>query len=355
MGCLFCFPSDSRPGGLAPVTEGTYKGAGVDLDVAREVKGRIGAIAIATHGPEVLGGVGAFAGLYRLGDYRDPVLVSGTDGVGTKLKVATIAGRLDNIGEDLVNACVNDVIVCGAKPLLFLDYIAMSRLTLGVVEVLVQGMARACTDAGCALIGGETAQMPGMYAEGDVELVGFAMGVVERRDLLDPSSVCEDDVLVGVPSNGLHTNGYSLVRQVFGLDEDASPLTGRDPRLGEGLGDALLRPHRAYYSAVSPAFPSVKAMAHITGGGLIENVPRMLPPGLAARLDVSTWPVPAIFTVIQERGNIPQGEMYRVFNMGLGMVMACDPPNVDEVLTLVPEAMVVGEVVRSADGQRVIL
>ena len=337
------------------MTEGTYKAAGVDLDIAQEVKRRIGAIVSRTHGPEVVGGIGAFGAMYQLAHYKEPVLVCSTDGVGTKLRVAAMAGRYEHLGEDLVNACVNDVVVAGARPLLFLDYIAMPRLASEVVEMLVEGMARACGQAGCALIGGETAQMPGMYAEGEVELVGFAVGVVERNAILDPSAVHEGDTLVGVPSNGLHTNGYSLVRHAFGLDEDPSPLETYHQGLGETLGEALLRPHTPYYPLVGPAFPLAKAMAHITGGGLIENVPRMMPEGLGARFDVTAWPVPPVFSVIQERGEVARDEMYRVFNMGLGLVMACDPSDADEITGLVPDARVVGQVTRWAGDVRVIL
>ena len=332
-----------------------YRQAGVDLDASQDVKRRIGDIVARTHGPEVLAGVGAFGAMYSFTGYADPVLVASTDPVGTKLKLAVMTGRYEDIGTDLVNACVNDVIVCGANPLFFLDYINMSSLRPEVVVTLVEGMARACEDVGCALIGGETAEMPGVFADNNFDVSGFVLGVVERSEMIDTSKIEEGDVLIGVPSNGLHTNGYSLVRHVYGLDSDPSPLYEFRPELGETLGDALLRPHPPYFNQLKPVFGMVKGIAHVTGGGLIENVPRMLPNGLAARLDTDSWPIPPIFTQIQEDGGIPRDEMYHVFNMGLGMVLACDSSCVPEVLGLVTGAMEVGEVTVAAVGERVML
>ena len=337
------------------MTKQAYKKAGVDLEASREVKRRIRDIVARTHGPEVLAGVGAFGALYSFAGYTDPVLVASTDPVGTKLKLAVMTGRYEGIGADLVNACVNDVIVCGARPLLFLDYINMSRLRSEVVVTLVEGMARACEEVGCALIGGETAEMPGVFAGDNFDVSGFVLGVVERSEMIDTSKIEEGDVLIGVPSNGLHTNGYSLVRHVYGLDSDPSPLYEFRSELGETLGDALLRPHTPYYNQLKPVFGRVKGIAHVTGGGLIENVPRMLPDGLSARFDPDAWAVPPIFTQLQEDGGISRDEMYRVFNMGLGMVLACDPTRVSEVLKLVPEAVEVGEVVPGEGGARVML
>ena len=242
----------------------TYTAAGVDLDAAQDVKRSIASIAARTHGPQVLGGVGGFGALYRLAGYDEPVLVSSTDGVGTKLKLAIAMERYGVIGEDVVNACVNDVAATGAKPLFFLDYLALGELRPGVVEALVEGMARACEVNGCALIGGETAQMPGMYAIGEFDVAGFVVGAAERRELLDPARVREGDVLMGLPSNGLHTNGYSLVRYALGLDDDPAPLWENHAELGETLGDALLAPHPPYFPAVSRALPHLKAAAHVT-------------------------------------------------------------------------------------------
>ncbi len=332
----------------------TYRDAGVNLDAAQDIKERIKSIVAPTHGPKVLGGVGGFGALYRLSGYDDPVLVSSTDGVGTKLKLAIMMNRYDTIGEDLVNACVNDIIVCGAEPLFFLDYLAVGVLESDVVEVLIAGMARACEEAGCALIGGETAQMPGLYADGDFDMAGFVVGAVERDAILDGSEIRPGDAIIGIPSNGLHTNGYSLVRHALGLDDDPAPMNEVVPELGEGvtLGDALLLPHPSYVEAVRPVLPMLKGMAHITGGGIIENVPRVLPEGTAARFDSSSWRVPSIFTLLQERAAISRDEMYRVFNMGIGMALVCDAADADAILSVTPTAEIVGEVSRD-DGRRV--
>ena len=337
------------------MAEHTYKEAGVDLDAAADVKRRIEAIAAPTRGPQVLRGAGGFGAMYRLAGFREPVLVASTDGVGTKLKVAAAMHRYETIGEDLVNACVNDVIVSGAKPLFFLDYISVGALEVGVVEALLEGMSRACTEVECALVGGETAQMPGLYAEGDFDVAGFAVGAVEKGDILDGSTIGEGDVILGLSSTGLHTNGYSLARDIFGLDDDPSPLREFYPELGQTLGESLLAPHRSYYQVVRPVVPLVRAMAHITGGGLIENVPRVLPDGLAVRFDTASWRVPAIFHLLQEMGNISRNEMFRVFNMGLGLVVVCDGSKVADIVGLVPEATVVGEVVEHTGGERVVL
>ena len=336
-----------------PQSGQTYKDAGVDFDAAEAAKQRIKALAATTHGPEVLGGVGGFGGLFELSGYREPVLVAGTDNVGTKLKIALAVGRFENLGRDVVNACVNDVIACGAKPLFFLDYIATGKMDADLAEEIVRGITAACTENGCALIGGETSELPGLFAQGEFDLSGFAVGVVERDEILDGSNISEGDVLIGIPSNGLHTNGFSLVRHALGLDDDASPLFERHEELGGSIGEALLQPHTAYYPVVQPVLGLAKGMAHITGGGLRDNVPRMLPDGLGAHLDPSTWTVPPIFTLLQELSNIDSVEMYHVFNMGLGMVVACDPENAEEVCSLSPEARVVGEVVRATGERRV--
>lgn len=337
----------------------TYRDAGVNLDAAQDIKERIKAIVAPTHGAQVLGGVGGFGALYRLTGYDDPVLVSSTDGVGTKLKLAITMSRYDTIGEDLVNACINDIIVCGAEPLFFLDYLAVGELDSGVVEALIAGMARACEQAVCALIGGETAQMPGLYADGDFDMAGFVVGAVERDAILDGSDIRAGDIIIGLPSNGLHTNGYSLVRHALGLDDDPAPLQEVVSELAHGtnnsvtLGDALLMPHPSYVDAARAAQPHIKGMAHITGGGLIENMPRILPDGTAARFDSSAWRVPPIFTLLQERAAISRAEMYRVFNMGIGMALVCDQTEVDAVLAGIPTAEVVGEVSLDTNGERV--
>ena len=333
----------------------TYRDAGVNLDAAQDIKERIKSIVAPTHGSQVLGGVGGFGALYRLSGYDDPVLVSSTDGVGTKLKLAIMMDRYDTIGEDLVNACINDIIVCGAEPLFFLDYLAVASLEQDVVTSLISGMAHACEQAGCALIGGETAQMPGLYADGDFDMAGFVVGAVERSKILDGSGIGLGDAIIGIPSNGLHTNGYSLVRHALGLDDDSTPLNEVVPELGEGvtLGDALLMPHPSYVEAVRPVLPMLKGMAHITGGGLVENIPRILPEGTAARFDSSAWRVPPIFTLLQERATISREEMYRVFNMGIGMALVCEAAQADAVLAGVSGAELVGEVTPDANGELV--
>ena len=333
----------------------TYKSAGVDLDESRRLKSRIRDIAARTQGPETLAGVGAFGALYSLTGYDDPVLVASTDPVGTKLKLASMTGRYGGVGEDLVNACVNDVIVSGAKPILFLDYINMSVLRAEVALALVDGMARACAAVGCSLIGGETAEMPGVFADGAFDVSGFVLGAVERSEIIDGSTIKAGDAIIGVPSNGLHTNGYSLVRRVYGLDDDPAPLFAHRAELGETLADALLRPHPPYYNALRPAFGLAKGIAHITGGGLVENVPRILPEGLSARFDASSWRIPPIFPLIQRDGGIADDEMFRVFNMGIGMIIVCENARADETASLIPNAALVGEVAADDGGGRVVV
>jgi phosphoribosylformylglycinamidine cyclo-ligase len=346
----------------------TYAAAGVDIDARRRFIERIRPIAQATHRPEVLAGVGPFGGLFQLGAYREPVLVSSTDSVGTKVRIAALLGRYDTIGVDLVNQNVNDIITAGAEPLFFLDYIASSTLTPDDKLALVEGVASACKEAGCALIGGETADMPDLYAAGDFDLVGFVVGAVERDAIIDGSSIRAGDVLLGLPSNGLHTNGFSLVRRAFGVGLGGDPAEERarleriEPELGHSLGEELLRTHRSYVREALAVRDRVKGIAHITGGGLIENVPRMLPstgsgqgPGLGARIDRSTWEPPAIFRLIGREGNVAEDELWRTFNMGIGLVLAVDPAHVAAVRAALPEAVVVGEVVAAKGERRVML
>ena len=307
----------------------------------------------ATFTPEVLSDLSFFSGLFQLGGYERPVLASSTDGVGTKLKVACALDRHDTIGIDLVHHCVNDILTCGAEPLFFHDYIAMSRLRAQMVESIVSGMADACKRVGCALIGGETAEMPGLYPEGEYDLVGFIVGVVEREAIIDGKAIIAGDALVGLPSSGLHTNGYSLVRKIFGSERPT--LDTFHPQLGRTLGEELLEPHRCYCPVVKPLLLQIKGMAHITGGGLPGNLPRILPQGLAAQLQSGSWTVPSIFSLIQERGNIDEGEMYRVFNMGIGMVLACSPPDAEELTKAMAGARVIGEVVEQKGEERVVI
>ena len=297
--------------------------------------------------------MGGYAGLFRLEGYKEPVLVASTDGVGTKLKIANALGHFESLGIDLVNQNVNDILTSGARPLFFLDYISMGTLKPQQVETLVRGMAWACRGVGCALIGGEMAQQPGLYAGEEFDLAGFVLGAVESSRVIDGSTIQEGDVLLGIPSSGLHTNGFSLVRKVFRIDEDHRVLYQRFDELGHTLGEELLIPHRCYYPLLEPLFPHVKGIAHITGGGILANLPRILPDGLAARLDASAWRVPPIFPLIQKTGQVETQEMYGVFNMGLGMVLVCSPDKVDAVTKTVPEAVVVGAVGAQSGEERV--
>jgi len=300
-----------------------------------------------------LSGPGFFGGLFEFKGFKQPVLVSSVDGVGTKLKIACALGKHDTIGIDIVNHCVNDILACGAEPLFFLDYIAMGKLVPQQVEAIAKGLAQACREVGCALIGGETAQMPGLYTKGDYDLVGFIIGVVEKDRIIMGKTIVVGDTIIGLPSSGLHTNGYSLVRKLFG--ETQSVLNSYYPELGRTLGEELLEPHRCYYHQLKPLLPVIKGMAHITGGGLIDNVPRVLPQGVAAQFQSQAWTVPPIFQLIQQRGNVDQNEMYRVFNMGIGMVIICSPDNVDQLTGQLPEAKIIGEVIKQAGKARVII
>ena len=301
----------------------TYRDAGVDIDEGDRLVDLIKPLARPTLRPEVLAGIGGFGGLFALDTkkYRNPVLVSGTDGVGTKLKLAFLTGRHDTVGIDLVAMSVNDVAVTGAEPLFFLDYYATGRLRAEEAAQVVKGIAEGCRQAGCALIGGETAELPGFYADGEYDLAGFAVGVVERDRILDGRSVAPGDALVGVASTGLHSNGYSLARKVL-LERQA--LSDRPAELaGRTVGDALLEPTRIYARDLMALLEEVplKAAAHITGGGLPGNVPRNLPEGTRAVLRGGTWDVPAIFGLIEREGSVARDEMYRTFNMGLGLVL----------------------------------
>lgn len=327
----------------------TYAAAGVDIDAAARAKELIARQARSTLRPEVLSDLGFFGGLFEFKGYQQPVLVSSVDGVGTKLKIASALGQHKSIGLDLVNHCVNDILTSGAEPLFFLDYIAMGKLIPEQASDIVQGLAQACREVGCVLIGGETAEMPGMYAEGDYDLAGFIVGVVEKEKIIMGSRVAAGDAVIGLPSSGLHTNGYSLVRKLFSTDE----LKQYYNELGRTLGDELLEPHRCYYNQLKPLLSFIKGIAHITGGGLLGNVPRVLPRGLSAVFHSEAWTVPPVFQLIKQRGNIARDEMYHVFNMGLGMVLICSPEEVSRITRELPEALVVGEVVAQTDGSRV--
>ena len=258
------------------MTSSAYQSAGVDLQGIESLKERIGAFASLTHGPEVLKGVGAFAGLYRLRNYKNPVLAASTDGVGTKMKVASLLGHYESLGIDLVNLNVNDIVTCGAHPLLFLDYISLGKLDPQIVEPLLRGMVWACREVDCALVGGETAQMPGLYADGEFDLAGTVVGAVEESAIIDGSDVVEGDILLGLPSSGLHTNGFSLVRKVFDIDDNPSVLYQQYQDLGHSLGEELIKPHQCYYQTLKPHFGRLKAVVHVSGGGLPNNIPRLL-------------------------------------------------------------------------------
>lgn len=300
-----------------------------------------------------MSGVGFFGGLFEFKGYQQPVLVSSVDGVGTKLKIAAALGKHDTIGIDLVNHCVNDILACGAEPLFFLDYIAMGRLVPEQIGAIAQGLAKACREVGCTLIGGETAEMPGLYADKDYDLVGFIIGVVEKDKIIMGESIAAGDAFLGLPSSGLHTNGYSLARKIFG--DTPSALKKYYPELGKTIGEALLESHRCYYQQLQPLLPLIRGMAHITGGGLIDNVPRVLPKGLAARFNSQSWTIPPIFGLIQQQGSVDRNEMYHVFNMGIGMVVICAPENVSQFTAQLPEAKVIGEVVKRAGKARVVI
>jgi phosphoribosylformylglycinamidine cyclo-ligase len=345
-------PRESSPG---PAGSGsiTYKEAGVDIDAGDELVERIKPLAAATRIAEVVSGVGGFAGLCRVpADVEDPVLVSGTDGVGTKLKVAFQTGVHDTIGFDLVGMCVNDVITCGARPLFFLDYFATGKLDVAVAERVVAGIATACKESGCALLGGETAELPGMYAPGEYDLAGFAVGVVARKKIVDGSRIAEGDVALGLPSSGLHSNGYSLARRVLLEAMGLSPAD-RPPELdGKSVGEVLLAPTRLYARYVQEVLSrgvDVRAMSHVTGGGLPGNVPRVLPEGFGLRLE-RAWPHARVFDLIQRGGHVAEGEMRRTFNMGVGyvfIVAEAEATRTQEALRAVGESpIVLGRIVR---------
>ena len=331
----------------------TYAGAGVDVDASDRAKRLIKKHIRSTRRPEVLSDIGFFGGSFEFKGYREPVLVSSTDGVGTKLKIARVLGRHDTVGIDLVNHCINDILTCGAEPLFFLDYIALGKMVPETVEAIVRGLARACREAHCALIGGETAEMPGMYAADDYDLAGFIVGVVEKSERIDQSRIRQGDAILALPSSGLHTNGYSLARRVLG--DSAAALNKRYRELGCTVGEALLEPHRCYFNDIKPVLPRVKGLAHITGGGFEGNVPRVLPKGLGARFRKGTWTVPPIFSLLQRRGQIADAEMYRVFNMGLGMAVICAPEDVSRLRRSLPEATLAGEVIKQKGRTRVLI
>lgn len=326
-----------------------YAAAGVDVDLGNAVKGGIQQVVRSTHGPEVLGKIGGFGGLFQpdLRGYKEPVLVSSVDGVGTKLKVAFATGRHDTIGQDLVNHCINDIAVIGAKPLFFLDYLAAERLEPEVFAQILKGFAKACKAAGCAIVGGETAQMPGIYRRGEYDVAGCIVGIVDKRKLLDGSRIRVGDRIIGLLSNGLHTNGYSLARKVLfdrmkcSVDDTLDGIKGT-------VGDELLRVHKNYQPLMA-ALPDrvLKGAAHITGGGLIDNLPRVLPSDCNARIDTSKWKTPAIFEILGREGRVGREEMYQVFNMGIGMALVVSEKDAASVCKAT-RGRVIGEITRGS-------
>jgi len=330
-----------------------YKSAGVDIEAGYEAVARMKKHILKTMRPGVMGAVGGFGGLFDLGavPVKEPVLVSGTDGVGTKLKLAFAMEKHDTIGIDAVAMCVNDIVTQGAQPLFFLDYIACGKLDPGQIEDIVKGVSEGCVQAGCALIGGETAEMPGMYGEGEYDIAGFAVGVVEKKGIVTGESITEGDVLVGLASSGAHSNGYSLIKKIVtdnGLSLDAVYDGFELP-----LGEVLLTPTRIYVKTILDILAEVKikGMAHITGGGFVENIPRAIPKGFGVHVEKGSWKVPGIFPFLQNRGCVDEGEMYNVFNMGIGMVLVVNERDVPAVVAKAGEgaAFVIGKVV-SGEG-----
>ena len=335
-----------------------YKQSGVDIEAGNEVVRRIKSLARGTFTPGVLSEIGSFGGLFRLASsgMSDPVLVASADGVGTKLRLAFMTGIHRTIGADLVNHCVNDILVQGAEPLFFLDYLATGRLNPDVAVQVVEGLAGACRENACALLGGETAEMPGFYADGEYDLAGFIVGVVDRSRLIDGKHLGPGDVLIGVPSSGLHTNGYSLARRIV-FDVAHLRVDSHVPDLGTTVGDALLVPHRSYLPVIRPLLESglIKGMAHITGGGITDNLPRVLPAGVHAVIRRSSWRVPPLFQWLQRTGGVPDEDMLRTFNMGIGLIVACARDAADrmaDALALVgePESVVIGEIGSGGEG-----
>jgi phosphoribosylformylglycinamidine cyclo-ligase len=329
--------------------EKAYARAGVDVDLANKLKRGIGAFVRQTRGPQVLGKIGGFGGLFRASfpGMRKPILVASMDGVGTKLKIAFAMDKHDTIGADLVNHCVNDIAVLGARPLFFLDYIGCERLEPRVFRQLLRGLSRACSAAGCALLGGETAQMPGMYRRGEYDLAGCIVGVVDRAKIIDGSKIKPGDLVLGLASNGLHTNGYSLARKIL-FDKMRLKPGSRLPGSAMTVGEELLRVHRNYQPVLAKVPGGViKGLAHITGGGLTDNLPRILPSNCDAIIETKNWRVPSIFQILQKNGNVDAQEMYQVFNMGIGMVAVVAARNARKAMMLL-RAKPIGRIERGS-------
>ena len=331
-----------------------YKQAGVDVEAGYEAVKLMKRHIKTTFDENVLGDVGSFGGLYSIAGFnmREPVLVSGTDGVGTKLKLAFALDKHDTVGIDLVAMCANDIICQGAKPLFFLDYMATGKLLPEKAAQIVAGIADGCRQAGCALIGGETAEMPGFYSEGEYDLAGFCVGIVDKSEIIDGKSIKSGDVLIGLKSSGVHSNGFSLVRKLFG--DDSAALAKKYEGLDKSIGETLLTPTKIYVEDIAKLQGNVKikGMSHITGGGFIENIPRMLPEGLCAKIDVASYEVPQIFKTMQGISGMENAKMYNTFNMGIGMVLAVDANDAEKVTEILPDSVVIGEI---AEGEGVLL
>ncbi len=330
-----------------------YRDAGVDIDQMNAVKKVIGKLAKKTFSPAVLSEIGLFGSLFRCPKGREPVLVASCDSVGTKVLIAKEMGRYDTVGIDIVNHCVNDILTLGAKPLFFLDYIAHSSLTNEQLVGIIKGLSQACRLNGCSLVGGETAMIPDIYRDGDFDLVGFIVGVVERKNIIDGKKLKPGDLVIGIPSSGLHTNGFALVRKVL-FEQKGLSLQSRLKGLRRPLGEELLVPHRSYFKLVYPLLDDIKAIAHITGGGFYDNISRLLPFETSCIIKKSSWRPKPIFRLIQRLGNIPDEEMYRTFNMGMGMVLFVAPERANKVLKAIPKTKIIGKVGRGTYGVVVI-
>ncbi len=339
---------------MSEISAKAYADAGVDLDAAARAKRRIANIASVATNERVVLGTGGFGGIFDADPNSTYLYVASTDSVGTKLRIAQAMGDHSTVGIDIVNHCVNDILPAGAEPLFFLDYIGLNGYDEELIAQVLRGVTAGCVENECALIGGETASLPGIYHGDDYDLVGFIVGRVRRDAKLKPNLVEPGDVLIAIPSSGLHTNGYSLVRSVFGIDDDPTALDELVPEDGRTLGEALLTPHRSYLNTLSPCLSQIKSLAHITGGSFAKNVPRAMNPRVGASIELSSWNPPPIFEMIQRRGEIEHSEMYNVFNMGVGMIAFLSPENVEPVLGSIDEAFVVGEAINSnGDGSQV--
>lgn len=339
----------------------SYEKSGVNLEAGYEVVDRIKPLVSSTRRKGCMGGIGSFGGMFNLGElnYKNPVLVSGTDGVGTKLKIAFALNRHDTIGIDAVAMCVNDILAQGAEPLFFLDYVAVGKNDPKVVEAIVSGVAEGCRQAGCALIGGETAEMPGMYPEGEYDIAGFSVGAVEKDNLIDHSTVAEGDVLIALPSSGIHSNGYSLVRKIIADNDLQLDRVYPELQTSLTLGEVLLEPTTIYVKPVLEVLKEIKVdgIAHITGGGFFENIPRVLPDGLMATIDIKNLKIPEIFNFLEKYGNVPRMEMFNIFNMGVGMILVVKPDVYEKAMSILTtngmQPFMLGSVEKSKEGKKV--